>query len=119
MSTLPLLKTGAVMQYPANCVQQYGTDLVVFLDGTEQRSRKLPGPATRWVIDLSMLDENEARNLEEFFLSQSGSYGSFSFTDPWSGTAYADCSFAEDTLSLSFEAQDRAKLRLTVVANRQ
>ena len=118
MSTFPLLKTGAVMQYPAIRIQQYGTDLVVFLDGTEQRSRKLPGTANRWVIDLSLLDENEARSLEEFYLSQSGSYGSFSFTDPWSGTAYTDCSFAEDTLSMSLEAQDRVRLRLTVVENR-
>ena len=118
MSTLPVLKTGAVMQYPASRVQQYATDLVVFLDGTEQRSRKLPGPAKRWVIDLSMLDENEARSLEEFFRSQSGGYGSFSFTDPWNGTAYTDCSFAEDTMSMSFEAQDRVRIRLTVVENR-
>lgn len=119
MSTFPLLKTGAVMQYPASSVQQYGIDLVVFLDGTEQRSRKLPGPLKRWVIDLSMLDEGEARGLEEFFLSQSGSYGSFTFTDPWSGTVYSDCSFAEDTLSMTFEAEDRVRLQLTVVENRQ
>ncbi len=119
MSTFPLLKTGAVMQYPAVSVQQYGTDLIVFLDGTEQRSRKLSGPARRWVLDLTMLDESEVRNLEEFFLSQAGSYGSFSFIDPWSGTVYTNCSFADDTLPMSFEAQDRAKMRLTVVENRQ
>jgi hypothetical protein len=118
MSTFPLLKTGAVMQYPASRIQQFGTDLVVFLEGTEQRSRKLPGPAMRWVIDLSMLDEGEVRNLEEFFLSQSGSYGNFSFTDPWRGTTFTNCSFAEDTAAMSFEAQDRAKLRLTIVENR-
>jgi Conserved hypothetical protein 2217 (DUF2460) len=119
MSTFPLLKTGAVTQYPASVIQQYGTDLVVFLDGTEQRSRRLPGPAKRWAIDLSQLDDDEMRRVEEFFLSQAGSYGSFSFTDPWSGTASGDCSFAEDTLVMSFEAQDRGKLRLTVVENRQ
>ena len=119
MSTFPLLKTGAVMQYPASVIQQFRTDLVVFLDGTEQRSRKLPGPAKRWVIDLSLLDDAEVRMIEEFYLSQSGSYGSFAFTDPWSGTAYADCSFLEDSLAISFEAQDRAKMRMTVVENRQ
>lgn len=119
MSTFPHLKTGSVMQYPASVIQQYGTDQVLFLDGTEQRNRKLPGPARRWVIDLTLLDDAEARMIEEFFVSQSGSYGSFLFTDPWSGTAYADCSFAEDTLEMTIAAQDRTKLRLTVVENRQ
>lgn len=118
MSTFPLLKTGAVTQYPASVIQQYGTDLVIFLDGTEQRNRRLPGPAKRWVIDLSQLDDDEARRVEAFFLSQSGSYGSFSFSDPWSGTTYTDCSFEEDVLVLRFEAQDRAQLRLTVLENR-
>ena len=119
MSTFPLLKTGAVTQYPASVVQSYGTDLVVFLDGTEQRSRRLPGPGRRWAIDLSLLDDDEVRRVEEFFLSQLGSFGSFTFTDPWSGTAYTDCSLADDVLTVNFEAQDRAKLRLTVVENRQ
>ena len=118
MSTFPLLKTGAVMQYPARRVDQYGTDVVVFLDGREQRCRKLAAPIRHWVVELTMLDESEVRSLEEFLISNRGSYGDFSFTDPWSGTAYTDCSFAEDTLQMSFEAQDRAKLRLTVVENR-
>ena len=119
MSTFPLLKTGAVTQYPASVIQQYGTDVVVFLDGTEQRNRRLPGQLRRWVIDLSLLDDNEVRRMEEFFLSRSGSYGSFTFTDPWNETVYTNCSFAEDTLTVNFESQDRAKLRLTILENRQ
>ncbi len=119
MSTFPLLKTGAITQYPATAVQQFSTDLVVFMDGTEQRSRKLPGPAKKWVINLAMLDESEMRVLEEFYIAQSGNYASFSFADPWTSTVYPDCSFQEDTLLLGFEAQDRGKLRLTVVENWQ
>ena len=118
MSTFPLLKTGSVMQYPATEVQVHSTDLVIFLDGTEQRSRNWPGPAKRWTIDLSVLDDGEARNIEEFFVSQSGAYSAFSFTDPWSGITYVNCSFAEDTLAMTLEAQDRTTLRLTVVENR-
>ena len=118
MSTFPLLKTGAVTQYPASVVQQYSTDVVVFLDGTEQRSRNWSGQARRWLIDLSLLDDAEARSIEELFVTQAGSYSSFSFVDPWSGTTYTDCSFAEDTLSISMESQDRTKLRLTIVENR-
>jgi len=119
MSTFPQLKTGAVMQYPASVVQQFSTDLVVFLDGTEQRSRKWSNAARRWTIDLSLLDESEIRSVEEFFVGQSGALGSFAFTDPWSGTTYPSCSIAEDSLTMQFDAQDRARLKLTVVENRQ
>ena len=79
MSTLPLLKTGAVTQYPAIMVQQFSTDIVVFLDGTEQRNRNWPLAQKRWLIDLSLLDDREVRKIEEFFIAESGRYASFAF----------------------------------------
>ena len=36
----PTLKTGAVMQYPGKRILQFSTDVVRFLDGTEQRYRE-------------------------------------------------------------------------------
>ena len=97
----------------------YGTDVVVFLDGREQRCRKLAAPIRHWVVELTMLDESEVRSLEEFLISNRGSYGNFSFIDPWSGITYPSCSFDEDIFSVLSEAHDRIKVRVTVRENRQ
>src|ERR1039457_3037632 len=77
----PTLKTGAVMQYPAKRTLQFNTDAIRFLDGTEQRFRDNPSVLHRWTIQLDLLDESELAALDQFFISNQGRFGSFSFTD--------------------------------------
>src|ERR1039458_10518178 len=78
----PTLKTGAVMQYPAKRTLQFNTDAIRFLDGTEQRFRDNPSVLHGWTIQLDLLDESELAALDQFFISNQGRFGSFSFTDP-------------------------------------
>ena len=76
--------------------------MVRFLDGSEQRFPAYGAQLRKWAIRLSLLDESELTNLEQFFESQGGRSGNFSFTDPWDGTVYPNCSFGGDSLALEF-----------------
>ena len=114
----PTLKTGAVMQYPGQRILLFNTNTIRFLDGTEQRFRDNPSVLHRWTIQLDLLDESELDTLDQFFLSNQGRFGSFSFTDPWDGTVYPNCSLAADTFGFQLRAEMRGKTTLTVCENR-
>jgi hypothetical protein len=114
----PTLKTGAVMQYPAGRAIVFNTDVVRFLNGTEQRYRDNPSPLHQWTIQLNLLDESELASLDRFFVSSQGSFASFSFTDPWDGTVYPNCSFSSDTFGFQLSGEMRGKTTVTIYQNR-
>ena len=118
MSQFPTLKTGAVMQYPARRDVQFGTTVVRFMDGSEQRYRLYQSPLHRWTVQLSLLDDNELQQLRAFFRSQSGAFDSFAFTDPSDGKTYAACSLESDELSDTLQGVFDAKTSLTIRENR-
>jgi hypothetical protein len=72
----------------------------------------------RWEIRLSQLDEGEMAALEEFFTANQGAFGSFTFTDPFDGATYPDCSLEADALGLAAVADMSSTTSLTVVENR-
>src|ERR1044072_8323158 len=94
--TFPILRTGAVAQYPAERSLRFRNQSVRFVDGTEQRYRDSAGALHRWQIRLDRIDEREASALEDFFSASQGTYDSFTFTDPWDGTEYPSCSLEND-----------------------
>jgi hypothetical protein len=116
--TFPRLKTGAVMQYPAGKGLRFATEVVRFVDGSEQRYRDFGAAVRRWVVRLDLLDEAEVTAIEEFFAANQGAFGSFSFTDPWDGTEYPDCSLDQDGLEVVLAGEMRAAAALIVVENR-
>jgi hypothetical protein len=118
MSAFPRLKTGAVTQYPAGRRVSYATDVFQFLDGSEQKYRQLGGSTTKWVIQLALLDDTELAEIAEFFQSQQGRFGTFSFEDPWDGTVHPDCSFASDELIMQLAEEARGKLQLVIEENK-
>ncbi|MCC7176603.1 MAG: DUF2460 domain-containing protein [Bryobacterales bacterium] len=118
MSTFPLLKTGAVAQYPAGRALEYSTSVLHFVDGREQRFREWAGATRRWVIRLELLDEGELAALEAFHAARQGRLGTFSFTDPWDGTTYPDCSLETDSFALEYQDLMRGRAKLVVRANR-
>jgi hypothetical protein len=113
----PTLKTGAVMQYPAKRTLQYNTDTNRFLDGTEQRFRDNAVVLHQWIIQLDLLDESEIASFDQFFVSNQGRFGSFTFTDPWDGTVYPNCSLSADTFAFQLKGEMRATTTLTVCEN--
>jgi len=118
MSVFPALKTGAVLQYPAQRSVQFSTDVVQFMDGTEQRFQNYASPLHIWTVQLDLLDEEELHVLREFFLTEAGGAGDFSFTDPWDGTVYPSCSFATDEMQEALLDEAKGKTSLTVQENR-
>ena len=118
MATFPALKTGAVAQYPSDRTRRFSTSLNRFLDGSEQRFPQFGVPLKRWVIRLELLDESELERLEEFFRAQGGRAGTFSFTDPWDGTAHANCSFESEAMTAEYRGPGDGAAALTVKENR-
>lgn len=118
MAIFPTLKTGAVAQYGSDRSRRFSTQVLRFLDGSEQRFPGYGSSLLRWVIRLDLLDESELEDLEQFFEDEGGRAGSFSFTDPWDGTVYANCSFDSDDLQLQFQGLARGKTQLVVKENR-
>ncbi len=117
MATFPTLKTGAVAQYPARRTVRYQNQELRFLDGTEQRYRDCGGPLHQWEIRLALLDEAEMAAFAAFLEDNQGAFATFSFTDPWDGTVYPNCSLA-DELVLTASGEMDGSTSIVVVENR-
>ncbi|MEN6534422.1 MAG: DUF2460 domain-containing protein [Bryobacteraceae bacterium] len=117
MADFPVLKTGAVAQYPASRAIEYSTRVLWFVDGSEQRYRQHAAATRRWVIELSLLDEEEMASIEAFFQSEQGQFGNFAFTDPFSGTTYSNCNLENDRIELAYEDVLRGCSKLVIKEN--
>ena len=89
MATFPILKTGAVAQYPLDRVVRYSTQAIRFMDGSQQRFRLYGNGLRRWTIKLDQLDEQELSTVIAF-VEQQGS-AVFAFTDPVTGDNVTTC----------------------------
>lgn len=90
MSTLPLLSTGAVQQYPYECAITGRTRSFQFADGTEQRYLLTP-PRKMWSINLRLLQDAERAAFLEFAQGALRDQTAFAYTDPQDGTVYPTC----------------------------
>jgi hypothetical protein len=118
MATFPTLSTGAVAQYPAARTFRFNNQILRFVDGNEQRYRDSAGPLHRWTIRLDYLDATEVAALEDFFLTNQGSFASFAFTDPWDNTSYPNCSIVGDNLAALTKQEFQNATSITIVENR-
>jgi phage-related protein len=118
MSDFPSLKTGAVIQYPAEKETRFSSQVIRFVDGSEQRFRDFGASLRRWVIRLDSLDETELGAMRTFFRTQRGAAGTFSFTDPWDGTAYDKCTLETDEMVEELFDEGRSRTTLVVRESR-
>ncbi len=118
MNTFPTLNTGAITQYPAQAGSTFSSQVLQFVDGSEQRFPGYAAPVQRWSVKLELLDEDEVTTLAEFFSNVSGPAGSFSFTDPGTGTVYPNCSFEDDECSVQIQPGDLGSITFSIVENR-
>jgi hypothetical protein len=116
--TFPTLKTGAATQYPLQTSASFGTSVLKFLGGDEQRFRVKPGDLRLWVIQLAGLSEDELSQVESFFVAATGAFATFSFTDPATGTIYPSCHLGANDLSSSFSGDLRAGTSLVIQQGR-
>jgi hypothetical protein len=118
VASFPLLKTGAVAQYPADRTRRFSTRVLRFLDGGEQRFAGFAAPLKRWLVRLELLDDAELATFEEFFVAQGGRAGVFTFTDPWNGTVHPNCSFEDDGMTADYRGRGDGATSMVVKENR-
>jgi hypothetical protein len=117
MAAFPTLRSGAVMQYPAQRQTRCSTSTLRFMDGREQRFRAIRGPRCTWTVRVDLLTDEELDELQRFFIAMSGSHGRFSFTDPWNGVTYPDCSFDQEAFEAEWTAPGRSKATVIIREN--
>ena len=115
MATFPSLKTGVVTQYPLEVMTGQASQVIRFLDGTDQRYLTHPRALRAWQIHLDLLDEDEINSLETFFRGQLGGYSSFVFPDPVSGSGVPFCRFGEDLLLTEYQEVDNGASSFWVI----
>lgn len=118
MPDFPLLRTNAVAQYPARRELSFVTQVLQFLDGSEQRIRMWPGALRQWRISLSLLTEGELSAFREFFRGRAGQAQSFRFVDPWDGIEYQNCTLDHDDFDTMLRGEGRGDLNLVVRESR-
>jgi hypothetical protein len=89
MATFPVLKTGAVAQYPFVRGMRFSTQAVRFMDGSRQQFRLIGVGLRRWTVKLDLLDEEELGAVIAFVEQQTSAV--FAFTDPVTGDNVATC----------------------------
>jgi hypothetical protein len=105
MTAFPVLKTGAVAQYPLQGSIRFRTEAVRFLDGSQQKYRIYGGGLRRWSVKLALLDDQELATLIAF-ADQQGS-APFAFTDPATGQSVSRCVIGADR----FQARARGEMQ--------
>ena len=118
MSNFPTLKTGAVLQYPAQREVRFATEVLRFMDGSEQRFREYQVPLRRWMIRLDLLDQGELQAVREFFRTEAGAADSFVFIDPWDGTTHGNCSLEGADIVQQLVDEMKGRTSVTVRQNR-
>jgi len=115
MSAFPQLKTGSVVQYPLGTGHRFHTNVLQFIDGSEQRYALQGRSLNHWVLTYGQLDEGEMQLLRNFVESQTTSNTPFSFTDPDSLTVYANCRLLKAQLSETWAGAENGAARVEIV----
>src|SRR6185312_9727219 len=114
MASFPVLSTGVVGQYPMAKGVSYNVEVIRFMDGSYQRYLTRGKPLRRWLIKLDELTEAELGQLEQFFESAQGNFGSFEFPDPFSGANIPNCRVANPYLLTEYAATGSGSVALMV-----
>src|SRR5579863_9481894 len=112
MATFPVLKTGAVAQYPLERGVRFSTQAVRFMDGSRQRFRLYGVGLRRWTLKLDLLGEDELAVVIAF-VEQQGS-APFAFTDPATGAIASSCVISGDQFSVTMNAEMRGQTTIVI-----
>jgi hypothetical protein len=111
----PKLNSGAVAQYGSPVGLASPTQVIRFVDGSDQRFLACGRMLRRWLIDLRLLNESEIASVEAFFNSVQGEFAPFNFPDPFTGTSVPNCRVAMPELISEYQDVDIAATALWVV----
>jgi len=121
-SSFPTLPIGIVTQLPWGSGIKYSTSYndnptgqrypLAWLGGGFSG---LPSVGLRsWQLNFPVISEAELAILENYFVGQSGMWGSFSFTDPNTATVYSHCRFGSDTMSIVYQSPGIVSTQLVI-----
>ena len=111
MATFPVLKTGALVQYPLSVVTRFATEEVYFLDGS-RHVFPLQSPLRKWIVRLDQLDPDEMTAVAAFVEAWVG--GTFSFTDPGSGSIAPKCVLQGGGVEFQTVEELRSRVQMTI-----
>src|SRR5580698_9386362 len=103
MATFPVLKTGAVAQYPLDRSVRFSTQAVRFMDGSQQRFRLIGTGLRRWTLKLDLLDEQELAAVIAVVEQQQSAV--FAFTGPVTGASVATCVISGQKFDATMKAE--------------
>jgi hypothetical protein len=112
MATFPILKTGALAQYPLARSVRFSTQSVRFMDGSRQSFRLYGNGLRRWTVKLDKLDETELGAVIAF-VEQQGS-ATFTFTDPVTGDSVTPCAIDGEQFSAGMTREMNGQATLTI-----
>jgi hypothetical protein len=112
VTTFPVLKTGAVAQYPLERTLRFSSEAVQFLDGSQQRFKLFNRGLRRWVVWLDLLDEQELGAVIDFVDAMGST--AFSFSDPASGTTAAKCVLAGERFDATMTGEMNGQATIVV-----
>jgi hypothetical protein len=110
--TFPLLKTGAVAQYPLERGARFSTQAVRFLDGSQQRFRLYGSELRRWAVKLELLDAQELSAVIAFVEAQGSAV--FAFTDPVSGSTVSNCVISGEQFAATMTSETDGQTTVVV-----
>lgn len=109
-ATFPALKTGVVGMYPAVLGVQYATEVVQFVNDTEQRWASNPGLGN-FELTFTNIDGYDLSVLIDFFRSCKGQFDS-TWTLAINGQTYTNCTFLSDDITWLENKPERYTLTL-------
>lgn len=114
MTAFPVLSTGAVAQYPLGQTQSFATEVIRFLDASDQRCIVRANGLRQWLVRLDQLNEAELAALEGFFAQMQGASTLFTFFDPITGQAVQNCRLANGPYVTTYTANDLGAAQLII-----
>lgn len=112
MATFPVLKTGAVAQYPLDYGVRFSTQAVRFMDGSQQKFRLYGNGLRRWTLKLDLLGEDELAALIAFVEEQGGT--PFSFVDPATGAIASKCVISGQQFDATMTGEMRGQSTIVI-----
>ena len=114
MANFPTLSTGAIVQYPLGQTQTFATDVIRFLDATDQRCIVRANGLRQWLVRLDHLNNGELAAIEQFFVQMQGPNTLFNFFDPTTGQIVPNCRLAEAQGVTTYTAENIGGSQLIV-----
>jgi len=114
MPNLPSLQTGSTVQYPFVTSLKYSTEIIRFVDGSEQRFSQSGNVHRAWNVEFRDLTPSETEAIAAFVEDSTSTNQEFAFHDPVTGEVHSHCRLAAERVPVQHAGEKRSNLWLTI-----